>query len=140
MMASTGMRLCQARAELALARGDTHEALIASSQVVEQSRARHRPKYEALALAVRAQASARTARKSAQRDARLAADIARDIGDPGLILACLTVLIALDGTDALVDEFRRTVRRVLGGLSLEPLKRRFLAQIGQPAAAGRTAW
>jgi len=131
------MRLAQARAELALARGDEHEALIASSQVVEQSRARQRPKYQALGLRTRAQARARIARGDARRDARLAADIARTIGDPGLLLDCLMVMIELDGTDALATELQQTVQGVLAHLSCEPLRGRFLTRVAERAPLHR---
>jgi hypothetical protein len=44
------MRLSQARSELALARGNWMEAISFASNVIEQSEARGRPKYQALGL------------------------------------------------------------------------------------------
>lgn len=135
------MRLSQARAELALARGDTHEAIIASSQVIDQSRARHRPKYEALALQVRAQARARTAGDDARRDARQAVEVARAMGDPALLVECLTGLMALAG-NAAAEELRDAVRRVLDGLRREPLRSRFLAGLAlrTGGSGSRVTW
>jgi hypothetical protein len=50
------LRLCQVRAELALARGTFDTAVVEASEGIEQSRARRRPKYEALGLITRAHA------------------------------------------------------------------------------------
>src|SRR5260370_22400778 len=51
------LRLCQAQAELALARGALDIAVVEAGEGIDQSRARRRPKYEALGLITRAHAS-----------------------------------------------------------------------------------
>ena len=59
------LRLAQAKAELALARGVVDDAITIATEAIETSRARRRPKYEALAFMTRARsfhAAARTAR------------------------------------------------------------------------------
>ncbi|HEY6616905.1 MAG TPA: AAA family ATPase, partial [Vicinamibacterales bacterium] len=71
------MRLSQARAELAVARDAWGEAVEAATHVIDQSRSRHRPKYEALALITRARAARRLGARSAPEDARAAVDVGR---------------------------------------------------------------
>jgi tetratricopeptide (TPR) repeat protein len=120
------MRLWQARAELASARGDWTEAIRAATNVIDQARARHRLKYEALGLATRARARKRRGARQAVDDARAAAHVARRLADPAVLLHCLTVLLEVDGSDALRDEARQTAHSILGRLSQESLRSAFL--------------
>lgn len=131
------LRLWQARAELALARSDWNEALIAASHVVEQSRARKRPKYEALGLSARARAEAGLGMKGAAKSAREATAVGRRLGDPAVLLNCLGVLIEIDPRDGARREGDEIVQRVLTKLSPEPLRRRFLRSL--PGALGAQA-
>ena len=64
------MRLSQARAELALAQGKWSDAIAEATTVVDQSRLRHRVKYEALSLATRARARHRLGLRPAVDDAK----------------------------------------------------------------------
>lgn len=121
------LRLSQAKAELALARGNWSEAIVAAGHVVEQSRARSRVKYEALGLATRARALNRLGSGQAVDDAQAAIIVARRLADPAVLLECLGVLLELEGSDELLAEAQLTVRRISGALSEEPLRRRFLA-------------
>jgi tetratricopeptide (TPR) repeat protein len=130
------LRLWQARAELALARGDWNEAIIAAHHVVEQSRARSRVKYEALGLAASARARQGLGSREAAADAQAASLVARRLGDPAVLLECLTILLDVDGSDEVLDEVRHTVRRVLAAVSVEALRRRFLARWPSRIAAG----
>jgi len=107
-----GLRLWEARAELALVRHSWNEALIAAGHVVEQSRARLRPKYEALGLLARARAATQLGLPRAAKDARGATEVARRLGDPALLLDCLAVLLEVDGSDALLAEARQGPSRL----------------------------
>jgi hypothetical protein len=127
------MRLSQARAELAFARGAWAEAVHAATHVIDQSRRRHRPKYEALGLVTRARASRQVGAPSAARDARAAVKAARRLGDPAVLLDCLIVLLELDGTDALLDEARRTAKKIVLAVSDETLRSAFLTSVGSKA-------
>jgi tetratricopeptide (TPR) repeat protein len=123
------LRLWQAQAELAIARGSLADAIVAAQNVVEQSRLRSRPKYEALGLAVRARARHRLGLRQAVTDARAAVRVARRIADPAVLLECLTVLREVDGTDSPLTEVRRTARGILERVSQESLRRAFLTTV-----------
>lgn len=127
------MRLSQARAELACARGAWGEAVQAATYVIDQSRSRHRPKYEALGLVTRARAARRLGARSAVKDARAAVDAGRRLADPAVLLDCLIVLLEIEGTDALLDEARRTSQNILRAVSDETLRSAFLASVGNKA-------
>jgi tetratricopeptide (TPR) repeat protein len=129
------MRLSQARAELALARGAWDEAVQAATQVIDRSRCRHRPKYEALGLVTRARASRQLGAPSAVKDARAAVKAARRLGDPAVLLDCVIVLLELEGTDALLDEARRTAQKIVRSVSDEALRSAFLTSVGNKAPA-----
>jgi tetratricopeptide (TPR) repeat protein len=128
------LRLWQARAELALSRGDWTEAEIAARHVVDQSRARNRVKYEALGLAARARAQHGLGSRQAVADALAARSVARRLDDPAVLLECLAVLLDVDGSDELVADVRQTVKRILSTVSQEPLRRRFLAGVSSRLA------
>jgi tetratricopeptide (TPR) repeat protein len=127
------MRLSQARAELAFARGAWREAIEAATHVIDRSRSRHRPKYEALALMTRARAASRLGVRSAARDARAAVDVGRRLADPAVLLDCLLALLEIEGTDALLDEARWTVQKVIEAVSDETLRSAFLTSVGRKA-------
>jgi hypothetical protein len=96
------LRLTQARAELALARDAFDEVIATATDSIEQSRARGRPKYEALGLITRAHSLRALARtRDAIADAKTAVRVADRTGDPALLLLALDALIGLDGTDEL---------------------------------------
>jgi tetratricopeptide (TPR) repeat protein len=124
------MRLAQARAELACARGAWEEAVQAATYVIDQSRLRHRPKYEALGLVTRARAARRLGARSAAKDARAAVDVGRRLGDPAVLLECLIVLLEADGTDALLADARRTAQSIVRAVSDETLRAAFLTSVG----------
>jgi tetratricopeptide (TPR) repeat protein len=123
------MRLWQARAELAFARGAWTDAIRAATTVIDQSRPRHRLKYEAMGLATRARARRRIDTREAADDARAAVDVARRLLDPAVLLDCLTVLLEIDGSDALLAEARATAHSMLSSLSQESLRSVFLASV-----------
>jgi tetratricopeptide (TPR) repeat protein len=123
------LRLAQAQAELALARHSWDDAITAASHVVDQSRSYSRPKYEALGLAARARAGGRLGLRRASEDALASVRVARRLGDPAVLLECLSVLLELDGSDELRSEAQHTVQRICRALSQEPLRHRFLAAV-----------
>jgi len=127
------MRLSQARAELAYARGAWDEAVQSATHVIDQSRSRHRPKYEALGLVTRARAARRLGARSAVKDARAAVDVSRRLADPPVLLDCLIVLLEIEGTDALLDEARRTAQKIIRAVSDETLRSAFLTSVGNKA-------
>ncbi len=128
------MRLSQARAELAFARGAWDEAVQAATHVIDRSRSRHRPKYEALGLVTRARAARRLGARSAVKDARAAVEVGRRLADPAVLLDCLIVLLDIEGSDALLDEARQTAQKMVRALSDEGLRSAFLASLGNKAA------
>jgi len=128
------MRLSQARAELAFARDAWGQAAEAATHVIDQSRSRHRPKYEALGLITRARAAHRLGAPSALRDARAAVDVARRLADPAVLLDGLIVLLDVDGSDALLDEARRTARNIVRAVSDESLRSVFLRSVSSRTA------
>jgi DNA-binding SARP family transcriptional activator len=121
-----GLRFAEARAEIALARGDWQVALGWADDAIARSRARHRPKYEVLGRHTRAQALLALGRTSeALDDLRGSVTLARSVGDPALLLRPAAALLAVDGDDALAAEAAATVRRIVGALSDGDMRRRF---------------
>jgi predicted Ser/Thr protein kinase len=122
------LRLCQARAELALALGAFDTAVIEASEGIEQSHARMRPKYEALGLATRAHALHGLDRtREAIADARHGVAVARGTADPALLLLALDAVLSFDGDDESAAEARRLIDRISGALPVGPMRERFTA-------------
>jgi hypothetical protein len=122
------LRLSQARAELALERGEWQPAIEAATEGIVDSEARSRPKYVALGLLTRSSAfRAVDDVPRAIADASRSVEIARGLRDPALLLKALNVRIDLEGTDALVGEARECSNRILGHLDDQGLRERFLA-------------
>jgi hypothetical protein len=111
------VRCEQARAELALARGDWSAAITCATSAIKQSQAVGRGKYEAAALAVRAQglqACGRT--REAILDANTAWEKARKVGDPALQVRVLAPLLQIIGKDQLLHQLRAIVVEILAAL------------------------
>ena len=120
------LRLTQARAELALARNSFAEAIARATDGVEQSRARGRPKYEALGLITRARGLHAVARtRNAIGDTKTAVHVADRTGDPVLLLLALDALIGLDGTDELATRARAVTDCICDSLPNEAMRRCF---------------
>jgi len=121
------LRLTQARAEIALERHAFDEAVATATDAVEQSRARRRPKYHALALIARARALDRLARtRDAIADARTAVRVARMTSDPALLLLALETGLALEATDELSTGARAVIDRIHEALPDETMRRCFV--------------
>jgi hypothetical protein len=122
------MRLCQARAELALSRGEWEAAIQFADDVIE-SNWRHRPKYQAMALMVRARARRAQGLQKAPDDAKASVEVARRVADPSLLAECLSVLLLEEETEGLCAETRRSTDSVLHRVSDASLQRSFLAKL-----------
>jgi tetratricopeptide (TPR) repeat protein len=122
------LRMSEARAELALERGQWDEAVTMASECIDDSRARSRPKYEILGMITRARARrALDQIPAAIEDASRAVALARTLGDPVVLLSALNAQLAIDGTDALAAEARASVARIVGQLDDLQLRDSFLA-------------
>jgi tetratricopeptide (TPR) repeat protein len=120
------LRMTQARAELALARGDFEAAIVESGHGSALSRSKRRPKYEALGLITAAHALNGLGRThQAIEKARSAITVARPTADPALLLQAADALLALDGNDPLADEARGLTSRILAALPDETMRSRF---------------
>jgi ATP/maltotriose-dependent transcriptional regulator MalT len=120
------VRLSQARAEIALARGDRNTAIEEATTAKEQARALGRPKYEALAHIARAHALGGLDRMpEAIADAHRAIAVARRTDDPALLLQALDVLLFLEGNDEALAEARLLIHRIAGALTNDTMRYRF---------------
>jgi hypothetical protein len=120
------LRLAEARAEIALARGDSEAALQWANDAVAQSRTRGRVKYEVTGLTTRARSLIRLGRSNeAIVDLRTALALARPVGDPALFLPPACELLRLDGDDELAEEGRAAVNRIAGALPDGDMRHRF---------------
>ncbi|HEX6510635.1 MAG TPA: adenylate/guanylate cyclase domain-containing protein [Chloroflexota bacterium] len=120
------IRLNQARAELALARGEHEVALTYAAEAIERSRETSRVKYEALALETQAAALQHLGRtKEAIASLRTAVERAVSLNDPAVLVRVGAPLLALDGDTDLAATARGAVDRILTGLTDEGLRRKF---------------
>jgi len=111
------MRLEQAQAELALARGDWSTAIRRATSAITQSKAVGRGKYEAAGLAVRAQALEACGKtREAMLDANAAWKKAQKVGDPALQVRVLAPLLPIIGDDKRRDELQTIAGRILAAL------------------------
>jgi tetratricopeptide (TPR) repeat protein len=122
------LRLAEARAELALARGDGEATLQLVEQAIAQSQARGRVKYHAFGLETRSRALAGLGRKhEAIVDARRAVELVRPIKSPALFVRAAAALLDLDGDDALLAEARTAAQSIAGALPNAEIRRCFWA-------------
>src|SRR5262249_32699285 len=120
------LRLAQARAEIALARGEWEEAIGFADDAIAQSVLRGRVKYQAAGLETRAKALAALGRKhEAIAGLHSAVELARPVGDPTMFLRAAVSLLALDGNDHLLAETRTMARQIIAALPDEEMIRRF---------------
>jgi tetratricopeptide (TPR) repeat protein len=113
-----GLRLAEALAETALARGDWDATLEWASRAIEQCRRTGRVKYEALGLTTRAQALVVLGRTAAAlADLERALGIARRMGDPALFLRTASILLAARESEAIALEARSAAERIATAIS-----------------------
>lgn len=122
------LRLAQARAEIALARGAWEDALEWADRAIDQASTTSRPKYRAAGLGTRARALVALGRHTeALGSLQAAVDLARRLGDPALFLRLAGPLYDLGGDAALAAEARAAVDRIAQALPDAELRRRFEA-------------
>jgi tetratricopeptide (TPR) repeat protein len=128
------MRLAHARSELALAREDWAGAIHEATRAIERSQARGRQKYLALGLANRAAGLHRAGFTDAAANAEKAIGVARQLGDPAVLLRCLVTQLQIEGCAvASLVEARTTVQQMLATISDERLRQRFLRSVTSDA-------
>jgi class 3 adenylate cyclase/tetratricopeptide (TPR) repeat protein len=111
------VRLGEARAELALARGEWESALTLALAAVAHSRASGRRKYEALGQVTKGRALMALGRGSEAVAAfQEAVRVSRPVGDPALFFRTATALLDADGDDGLAREARDTAERIAASL------------------------
>jgi hypothetical protein len=122
------MRLAEARAELALARGDWEETLRLVEHAIAQSQPRGRVKYHAFGLETRARALAALGHKhEAIVQARNAVNLIRPIEAPALFLRAAAALLDLEGDDSLLAEARAAAHQISIALPNEEMRLLFEA-------------
>jgi tetratricopeptide (TPR) repeat protein len=127
------LRLAQAHAELAVARGDWNQALEHAEDSIQRSIASGRVKYQVAALGARAAARAALGREDdAITDLRRGVDLARASGDPAMLLRALLPLAARRPDEDVTKEARAVRDRIAAALP-ESMRPAFLA--AQPLAA-----
>jgi class 3 adenylate cyclase/transcriptional regulator with XRE-family HTH domain/tetratricopeptide (TPR) repeat protein len=122
------LKLAEARAELALARGDWEGTLRLVEDAIAKSQARGRVKYQAFGLETRARALAVLGRKhEAIAEARNAVNLIRLIESPALFLRAAAALLDLEGDDALLAEAWAAAQRIVAALPNEKMRSCFQA-------------
>jgi hypothetical protein len=120
------IRLGEAQAEVALARGDLAEAGRRAEETIALSRAKGRLKYEILGLWTRGRALAALGQtQAAVTELQIALTKARQLGDPALLLRIHAAFLPIDGSDALAAEARANVQQITAHLSDSTLRQRF---------------
>jgi predicted ATPase/tetratricopeptide (TPR) repeat protein/transcriptional regulator with XRE-family HTH domain len=122
------LRLAQAQAELALARGEWDEAVQLAETAFQNSCDRGRAKYQTLGLVTRARGLAALGRtREAMGDFLKALGVARPTGDPILFLRAAAGLLAVEGDPALAGEALGAAQRIRAALPNDAMRRSFEA-------------
>ncbi len=120
------LRLAQARAEIALARGDWEDTLRLIEIALQHSLNGGRVKYQVLGLKTRAQALAALGRThEAVVDLRNALALTRPTGDPAMFVQVAAALLTLEGNDVLAHEAYATAQRISAALPNDEMRRIF---------------
>jgi eukaryotic-like serine/threonine-protein kinase len=116
------MRLAAALAEIARAKGDAEAALEHANDVVAQSGACGRIKYQVIGHVLRGQALALAGRRSeAIASLEIAFARARKVADPALVLRAGSALLGVEGDDALLRSVQAAAERMRVAMP-EPLR------------------
>jgi tetratricopeptide (TPR) repeat protein len=128
------LRLAQARAEIALGRGDWKGTLFLVTDAINQSQARGRIKYQAFGLETRASALVALGRKrEAMAALRSAVDLVRPSKDPAMFIRAAGLLLSIEGDDTLLAEARSTAQQLVAALPSNEMRRIFeTADLVQP--------
>jgi tetratricopeptide (TPR) repeat protein len=117
------LRLAQARAEIALARGEWEDALGWANRAIGQSRTTERPKYLALALGARALALNALGQSAlGMESAREALTIACRLDDPALVLRLSTQLPDLSDDPKVALKVEAAAQRIRRAMSNPDLR------------------
>ena len=117
------LRLAQARAEIALARGRWEESLRLVEITLRHSRDRGRVKYKVLGLKTRGQALGSLGRThEAIVDLRNALDAAHRTGDPSLFLNVAAALLAVEDDPDLAHEAYSTAQGMRAALPNDQMR------------------
>ncbi|MDP9419398.1 MAG: hypothetical protein M3P53_04505 [Actinomycetota bacterium] len=121
------LRFTGLQAEMAVARGQYDGAVAVAREAIEQSRSKHRVKYEVQARVALARALVALGRK---RDALAELSIARAaaerLGSPTLQVTVAATLLAIEPDEDVALKARAAVDRVLAALSDPTLRERFI--------------
>jgi hypothetical protein len=122
------LRLANARAELAMARGEWDAALGWADDTIERSSAVGRVKYQVTGLRARALALAALGHThAAVAELRRAIALARPAGDPALFVRVAGTLLAIDGNDELAADAQAAAERIVAALPEPAMRRRFVS-------------
>jgi tetratricopeptide (TPR) repeat protein len=122
------LRLAEARAELALVRGDAAAAVQLAEIAIAQSQARGRIKYQVFGLETWARALAMLNRKhDAIAKAQVAVDLARSVRSPALLLRISVAQLELAGNDTLLAEAQAAAHQIATALPNESMRQVFEA-------------
>jgi len=125
------IRLIQARAELAIARGDWDLARGSIEEALARSGRTGRIKYQAIGLATRARILSHQGHtREAILDLEKALQLARTLEDPLLFFRTATALTAAGGGDALGGQAHEAKQRIVAALPDDAARRRFEASVG----------
>jgi ATP/maltotriose-dependent transcriptional regulator MalT len=122
------LRLLEARAELALTRGDWEASERLAERAIVECRLRGRVKYEAFARETRARALAALGRRhEAIVEARNGVALVRPLAAPAQFLRAAATQLSLEGDDLLLTEARAAGKQIAVALPSDELRRQFEA-------------
>ncbi|MBW3614758.1 MAG: hypothetical protein KY439_05535 [Actinobacteria bacterium] len=132
------LRFTELQAEMAAARGEHSEAIELARAAIEQSRSKHRTKYEIYGRLTLARALAAAGKKKeALEELYAATATAERLDHPALQIAVAAELLAVEPDEVVAVSARGAVGRVLATLSDPRLRDRFLSSdpVGTIASA-----
>jgi tetratricopeptide (TPR) repeat protein len=122
------LRLAEARAEIALARGDWNKTLLLADNAIAQSRARGRLKYHVLGLITQGRALNALGRTNeAISTLKNGVELSRPTCDPALFLKTALALLDVEGDDSLAREAHAVAQRISLALPYEEMRVMFKA-------------
>jgi tetratricopeptide (TPR) repeat protein len=120
------LRLAEAQAEIALARGEWEQALSFADSAIQQCQARGRVKYHILGLDTYARALLKLKRTpEAIAALQEALVLARRLGDLTVFLRPASTLLSIEGDDALHAEVQTTLENLLNAIPTPEMRRIF---------------
>ncbi len=121
------LRFTGLQAEMAVARGHYDRAVELAPEAIEQSRSKHRVKYEVQARVALARALVALGRKrDALAELSIAIAAAERLGNPAVEVTVAATLLAIEPDEDVALKARASLERVLAALSDPTLRERFL--------------